>query len=81
VLTGSSVLWALIIGVMVVAWVRRRRKNKETLRRWEREEAEEDRRLRERLLGAPPAEEDELAIRPVSGVPAVEHDGRWHILH
>jgi hypothetical protein len=33
------------------------------------------------LLGAPPAEEDELAIRPVSGVPAVEHDGRWHILH
>ncbi len=80
VLTGSSMLWALIIGVMALAWLRRRRKAKETLRRWEREEAEE-RRLRERLAAAASEEEEPLAVRPVSGVPAVEHDGRWHILH
>jgi len=82
VLTGSSMLWALIIGVMALAWVRRRRKTKETLQRWEREEAEEEqRRLRATVVGAAAAEEDALAMRPLSGVPAVEHDGQWHTLH
>jgi len=76
VLTGSSMLWALIMGVLVMAYVRRRRKAKETLARWAREEAEED-RLRAEVVAA----RDETALVVRRSVPTVEHDGEWHTLH
>jgi hypothetical protein len=76
VLMGSSTIWAIIMGVLVVAYVKRRRKAKETLARWAKEEAEED-RLRARLVEAV---EPSLALVARS-VPAVQHDGEWHTLH
>ncbi len=76
VLTGSSMIWAIIMGVLVLAYVRRRKKAKETLAQWAREEAEED-RLRAEVVTA--NESDALVVR--RSVPAVEHDGIWHTLH
>ena len=75
VLTGSSMLWSLIVGVLVVAYVRRRKKAKETLARWEKEEAEEDR------LRAAVAEADDPTLLVSATIPAVQHDGEWHTLH
>jgi hypothetical protein len=75
-LTGSSMLWAIIMGMLVVAWVRRRRKSKETLARWAKEEAEED-RLRAAVVEVA-AETSFLARR---SVPTIQHDGEWHTLH
>jgi hypothetical protein len=77
VLTGSSMIWALITGVLVVAYVRRRRKAKETLLRWEKEEAEEDRRRAGILVESQDA--DAMMLR--RAVPTVQHDGEWHTLH
>ncbi len=76
-LTGSSAIWGLIMVVLVVAYVRRRRKSKATLARWAREEAEDD-RLRAAVVDAA-NESDALVVR--RSVPAVEHDGEWHTLH
>lgn len=76
-LTGSSTVWGIIMVVLVVAYVRRRRKAKETLDRWAREEAEDD-RLRAAVVDAA-NDADALVVR--RSVPAVEHDGEWHTLH
>jgi hypothetical protein len=76
VLTGSSMLWSLIVGVLVIAYVRRRRKARETLARWEKEEAEED-RLRAAIVEA----NDDSAPVVRRSIPAVQHDGEWHTLH
>jgi hypothetical protein len=76
VLTGSSMLWAGIMGVLVIAYVRRRRKAKETLARWAKEEAEED---RQRAVLVEANDSDALVMR--RAVPAVQHDGQWHTLH
>jgi hypothetical protein len=76
VLTGSSMLWALIMGVLVIAYFRRRRKAKETLTRWAKEEADED---RQRAILVDPNDSDALVMR--RAVPAVQHDGEWHTLH
>ena len=77
VLTGSSMLWSLIVGILLVAYVRRRRKAKETLARWEQEEAEED-MLRARIVEA--AQDDGTYVARAT-IPAVQHDGEWHTLH
>ncbi len=77
VLTGSSMLWSLIVGILLVAYVRRRRKAKETLERWEKEEAEED-LLRARIVEA--AQDDGTYVARAT-IPAVQHDGEWHTLH
>jgi len=76
-LTGSSLLWSLIVGILVVAYVRRRRKAKETLARWEKEEAEEDRRRA--ALVEVRADDTTMLVR--QSVPTVQHDGEWHTLH
>ena len=78
VLTGSSVLWASIMGMLVVAWVRRRRKSKDTLARWAKEEAEEDAR-RAAVVEAVTATNVELVVR--RSIPTIQHDGEWHTLH
>ena len=81
-LTGSSMVWAIITGVLVIAYVKRRRKAKETLARWAKEEAEEDRQRAKLALAA------EAQVVPADGspvmrrsIPAVQHDGEWHTLH
>ncbi|HEY1959849.1 MAG TPA: peptidase MA family metallohydrolase [Polyangiaceae bacterium] len=77
-LTGSSMLWSLIVVILAVAFVRRRKKAKETLARWAKEEAEED-RLRAAIVEA--AQDDAALAQRASIVPAVQHDGEWHTLH
>jgi len=77
-LTGSSMLWSLIVVILAVAYVRRRKKAKETLARWEKEEAEED-RLRAAVVEA--AQEESAPAPRASVIPAVQHDGEWHTLH
>jgi hypothetical protein len=78
VLTGSSMLWAIIMGMLVVAWARRRRKSKETLARWAKEEAEEDAR-RAAVVEAVTATNVEYVAR--RSIPTIQHDGEWHTLH
>jgi hypothetical protein len=87
ILTGGSVLWVLVAGLMVIGWRRRRKQAKAKLAQWAREEAELDAaiaaaRAREQavLPGQEPAHEDP-ASRPAPGLPVVEHQGRWHTLH
>jgi hypothetical protein len=77
-LTGSSMLWAIIMGMLVVAWVRRRRKSKETLARWAKEEAEEDLR-RAAIVEAVVSTETSFVAR--RSIPTIQHDGEWHTLH
>jgi hypothetical protein len=76
VLTGSSMLWAIIMGILVVAWVRRRKKAKETLARWAKEEAEEDAR---RAAVVEAMDDATFVVR--RSVPTIQHDGEWHTLH
>lgn len=87
VLLGGSFLWVLVAGLMGWAYVKKRRKAKETLARWEKEErALELARLR--LLEGEPQEESvesaaTSARNPLraAGLPKVHHDGHWHTLH
>jgi hypothetical protein len=80
VLLGGSLLWVGVMGLVVVAWARRRKRTKAILARWEREEALEDARLAKR----PPA-----AARAADGGPPsiikvtlkTEQNGDWHTLH
>jgi hypothetical protein len=45
VLTGSGLLWVVIVGLMVAAWMKRRRRAQATLAQWAREEAEQQARM------------------------------------
>ena len=67
--------------VFGVAWVKRRRRAKEILARWSREEAEED-RLRELAAAQATLAEEELVMPQRASVPPrIERDGGWHTLH
>ncbi len=85
VLTGGGLIWMLVVVGFVVAYVRRRRRAKAILARWEREEAIEDARIAARLA----AERAESPIIPMSATVAsvtsvsvkIERDGGWHTLH
>src|SRR6185312_7810149 len=88
-LMGGGLLWVLATGLVVAAWVKKRRHARAKLAEWAREEAELDaaiaasRREREHAAAAAAATvapEDEAPPRAPS-VPVVEHDGRWHTLH
>lgn len=80
---GGSLLWVAAIGVMIAAWVRRRRKAKATLARWAEEEAAQERMRRALIAAVRPEEpQQEFASTMVQGeLPRVEHDGDWHTLH
>lgn len=91
---SGSLVWAGVIGLFVMAWRRRKKRDKETLTRWEKEEAVEaelHRRLateagqgRLRIVFArsePRVAEVKPPPLPEAEVPRVEHDGRWHTLH
>ena len=79
VLTGSSMLWAIIMAMLLVAWVRRRKKARETLARWAKEEAEEDAR-RAAIVEAAPETPFSPSVVRVS-IPTIQHEGEWHVLH
>jgi hypothetical protein len=89
-LTGGGLIWVLVIGALVFAYVRRRRRSKAILEKWEREEAIED-ALAARAAAVADADATAadkaaaaVSIRRVSVkvAPAkVEHDGSWHTLH
>lgn len=89
-LTGGGLVWVLVIGALVFAYVRRRRRSKAILEKWEREEAIED-ALAARAAAVADADAaaaegigSAVSIKRVSVkvAPAkVEHDGRWHTLH
>jgi hypothetical protein len=77
ILTGGGIVWVLLIGALVYAYVRKRRRAKAILDRWAREEAMED------ALRAKLTDRDEVLLPSV--IPAasvkIEHQGRWHTLH
>jgi hypothetical protein len=85
VLTGGGLIWVFVIGVLVVAYVRRRRRAKVILARWEREEAIEDARIAAQRAA------EAAAIAAIPALPSVasaagvslkiERDGGWHTLH
>jgi hypothetical protein len=83
-------IWVLVIGALVAAYVRRRRNARAILARWEREEAIEDARLAklaaerasDALGGARPAMPRPDVAGAASAVSIkVEHRGTWHTLH
>lgn len=77
-LAGGSLVWVGGIAILVLGWVRKRRRAKQTLERWEKEEAAQD----ALLAPPPPPPEDSTPPRPsLPRVPVVEHDGTWHTLH
>jgi hypothetical protein len=82
VLTGGGLVWMLVVVALVAAYVKRRRRSKAILARWEREEALEDARIA-RMQQI----ERETPFTPVAGLASssisvkTEHDGRWHTLH
>lgn len=83
VLTGGGIIWVMMMGVLAMAYMRRRRRSQVILARWAREEAIED-ALVARRRAAETAEAAPTSIRRVVA-PApptlVEHRGRWHTLH
>lgn len=84
VLTGGGLLWVLISGLAVAAWVRHRRRTKAKLAAWEREEAEMDALLaaaREREAQARVVPGDEMPAGSIPGIPVVEHEGRYYTVH
>jgi hypothetical protein len=83
-LTGGGLFGALMMALLVAAWVRRRDHAKAKLAQWAREEAESEAAVRMRrpqvvaaTRDASPAED---APR-VPSMPVVEHEGRWYTLH
>jgi hypothetical protein len=84
-LTGSGLLWVIVMGLAAVAWSKRRRRARTKLEQWAREEAQADAalvaaRAEPSVLPATPL--DDTMPPPVApGVPLVEHEGRWYTLH
>ena len=87
-LTGGGLIWVAVVGALVLAYVRRRRRAKAILAQWEKEEALEDARIAAKLA----AERGDSPIVPISAAVAhvanatsisvkIERDGRWHTLH
>jgi hypothetical protein len=79
-------VWAFGAVLLVVGYVRARRRHHRTLRRWAIEEAPAAIELPP-AAQAPPAlpqaaaAAPELEARPESGVPTVVHEGQSHTLH
>ncbi len=81
VLTGGSLLWVLVIGMLVMGWVKKRRRDRATLARWEREEAALD--LPSAAATGEAGEIPQPApVHPEAlRLPKIEHEGGWHTLH
>ncbi len=85
VLLSGSVVWVLVLGALAVGLVRKRRRDRTTLARWEREEREEAEEAARRaaisvaIHAEPPPVPDARPLTP--SVPKIEHEGDWHTLH
>jgi hypothetical protein len=79
-LTGGAAIWLLVMGILIVAYVRRRRRSNAILARWAKEEALEDAWIearRRKFL-------DDTAETTTANVKAsykVEREGTIHTLH
>jgi hypothetical protein len=81
VLTGGSIVWVGIIGLMAIGWVRKRRRAKAKLAEWEEEErAIDEAAERARAATQAVAEGTSMPKQPPA-LPMVEHQGEWHTLH
>ncbi len=83
VLTGGGILWVGVVAALVAAYVRRRRRTKAILARWEKEEAAEDlarARATAALAGADPILVGGATIAARPSI-KIEHDGHWHTIH
>ncbi len=79
-LTGGAVIWLLVMAILIAAYVRRRRRSKDILARWEREEALEDAWIEARRRKIM----DDRAGAPTTDIRAsykVEREGTIHTLH
>jgi hypothetical protein len=80
VLLGGSLLWVGVMGLVVVAWARRRKRTKAILARWEREEALEDARIA-KLTQAAERETEGGTPSIIKVTLKTEQNGDWHTLH
>ncbi|MDB4995015.1 MAG: hypothetical protein JWM74_2447 [Myxococcaceae bacterium] len=86
IITGGSLIWVFLFFAMIYGYIKRRRRAKATLDRWEIEEAAVDAAIaeaeeRERVLLASNTAHAAAAGGPRAALPVVEHDGTWHTLH
>jgi hypothetical protein len=80
---GGSSLWVFVIGALVFGWVRKRRRARAILARWDREEKEA---AAAELIRAHAAEEEPRTdvtegVYARKSLPVVHHDGKWFTLH
>ena len=95
-LLGSGGLWVFAALLIVVAYARRKRKERDKYAEWEEEERAAAEALVPRFASSttsgpsPSAPDDEVEVlyvvppeprRVESGIPTVEHEGRSHTLH
>ena len=87
--TGTA-LWGGIALLAAIAFIRRRKQQREQLAHWAEEEAREDRALAEAVAvpmmsRAPTAPEPELFVVVTqprdSAIPTIEHEGQRYTLH
>ena len=85
VLLSGSVVWVVVLGLLGVGLVRKKRRDRLTLARWEREDREEAEEAARRAAITAAIQSEPApapAPRPISpSVPKIEHEGDWHTLH
>lgn len=78
VLGGGGLIWGVVMVALVAAYVKKRRRAKKILARWEREEAIED-AMAARAIQA--ANDDLVTVAVLPSVKLVADDGRIHTVH
>ena len=97
IIFSTTVVWGGIVGLFFWGYRRKKVRDRLTLDRWKREEAQEDAKaLAQRSLVDQPPERVHIVVagsaqrlaavarangEPERDVPRVEHDGHWHTLH
>lgn len=96
VIFSTTVVWGGIVALFFWGYRRKQTKDRETLERWKREEAEQDAQPFAHMLQAtPPSDRVHIVVgrpstpiaaiarpaEPEREIPRVQHDGNWHTLH
>jgi hypothetical protein len=86
VLLSGSVVWVLVVVALGVGLMRKKRRDKTTIDRWEREErVEAEAVARQKAIQVAIRNAAEAPGTPdaaiTASVPKIEHDGFWHTLH